>query len=156
MTKIRYDMTQPGKIGLALLLIFLSISSIRAQEFLDWDQIGMVSWKEEYDASLGYDVTIGEYDERIMAIEGKDVIVKGYVIPLDALGISYALSRTSFASCFFCGEAGPETVMELRVPPKSIAPDRLKNTLLTFQGRFQIRISNEKGLHYVLLNATEK
>ena len=36
----------------------------------------------------------------------------GFVIPID--NTNYALSKNVFASCFFCGKAGPETIMGIK------------------------------------------
>jgi len=71
------------------------------------------------------------------------------------MGLSYALSQTSFASCFFCGQAGPETVMDLNVKPRSVEPYRQKETLLTFKGTLIVKESNARGLHYTLDQALE-
>jgi len=87
----------------ALLLIFmlwLNVMSI-AQKVIDWGDLSMVTWEEKYDTAIGINLTQGVYDESILALDGEEVIISGYVIPLDALGLSYALSRTSFASCFY-------------------------------------------------------
>jgi len=141
----------------ALLLIFmlsLNVMSI-AQKVIDWGDLSMVTWEEKYDTAIGINLTQGVYDESILALDGEEVIISGYVIPLDALGLSYALSRTSFASCFFCGQAGPETVMELRAPPRSISPNRQKNTLIKFRGTLVVRHTNQDGLHYSLRDAVE-
>lgn len=46
--------------------------------------------------------------------EGQEVIISGYLIPIDIEAERYALSKNPFSSCFFCGNAGPETVVELK------------------------------------------
>lgn len=135
--------------------IFCSLSPVVAQESVNWDRLAQVKWSDSFDANLGITIIEGTYEEDLMTLDGQEIVISGYVIPLDALGLSYALSRTSFASCFFCGQAGPETVMELRIKPRSIEASRLKNTLIKFRGMFQIKTSNELGLHYSLQNAVE-
>lgn len=141
---------------LAVVLHFGTTNTLLSQDVITWDQLSDVKWEETYDASLGLTIIHGDFAEGILALDGKEVTISGYVIPLDALGLTYALSRTSFASCFFCGQAGPETVMELRIPPRSVEPSRQKNSLLTFSGRLKVKPNNEVGLHYELLEAAEK
>ena len=46
--------------------------------------------------------------------EGQEVTISGYLIPIDVEANTYALSKNPFTSCFFCGNAGPETVIELK------------------------------------------
>ena len=138
-----------------LFLIWLYLSPCHAQQSVNWDRLAQVTWQESFDATLGINIIEGKYTDDLLELDGQEVIISGYVIPLDALGLSYALSRTSFASCFFCGQAGPETVTELRVIPRSIEVGRLKNTLIKFQGRLQIRATNTDGLHFSLLDAKE-
>ena len=45
--------------------------------------------------------------------KNQEVVLQGYMVPVDVEGNSYALSRYAFASCFFCGNAAPNTVVEL-------------------------------------------
>ena len=42
-----------------------------------------------------------------------EVVIQGYLVPVDVEGNQYALSRYAFSSCFFCGNAEPNTVVEL-------------------------------------------
>jgi len=140
---------------LAVLFIWIINGSIFSQEHLSWDVLADVTWDETYDEELGLTNITGTYGDHLMSYQGKEVIVSGYVIPLDALGLSYALSRTSFAACFFCGQAGPETVMDLNVRPKSVPSYRQKDELIKFRGILVLRESNETGLHYTLDQATE-
>ena len=45
--------------------------------------------------------------------ELQEVVLQGYLVPVDVEGSQYALSRYAFSSCFFCGNAEPNTVVEL-------------------------------------------
>ena len=152
----RYDVMKSIK-TLAFLLVILSASLIdlHAQTVLTWDDLADVTWSEVYDESTGLTNLTGVFGEHLKSYEGQEVIISGYVIPLDAMGLSYALSRTSFAACFFCGQAGPETVMDLNVKPKSVESYRQKNTLIKFKGTLVLRESNETGLNYTLDLAKE-
>lgn len=139
---------------LVFLLAGLSLG-LQGQTILTWDDLADVTWTEVYDESTGLTNLTGTFGEHLKSFEGKEVIISGYVIPLDAMGLSYALSRTSFAACFFCGQAGPETVMDLNVKPKSVESYRQKNTLIKFKGTLVLRESNETGLNYTLDLAKE-
>ena len=43
----------------------------------------------------------------------QEVVLQGYLVPVAVEGGQYALSRYAFSSCFFCGNAEPNTVVEL-------------------------------------------
>ena len=136
------------------LLALLSIHA-QGQENITWGELAEVEWHDRYDTLTGFTLIDGVFNEHLLSLDSTEVFISGYVIPLDALGFSFALSRTSFASCFFCGQAGPETVMTLGVKPKSIEPSRQKNTKIKFRGLLRLHTSNERGFHYELLNAEE-
>jgi len=128
---------------------------LQAQTILTWDDLADVTWEESYDEATAMTNLTGVFGEHLKSFDGKEVIISGYVIPLDAMGLSYALSRTSFAACFFCGQAGPETVMDLNVRPKSVPSYRQKDTLIKFKGILVLKESNETGLNYTLDLAKE-
>lgn len=50
----------------------------------------------------------------IEALDGKEVTVKGYVIPLSGKTAQshFMFSAFPYSSCYFCGGAGPESIME--------------------------------------------
>ena len=136
-------------------LVLITYVNVAAQHNVSWDQLADVTWSETYVDSLGYNQITGTFGQEVQNLDGKEITISGYVIPLDGMGLSYALSKSSFASCFFCGQAGPETVMDLNVTPRSIKPHRQKETLLTFRGILKVRESNDSGLHYTLDQASE-
>ncbi|WP_347924271.1 hypothetical protein [Pontimicrobium sp. SW4] len=57
--------------------------------------------------------TINEKAMTMGDIENKRITIVGYFLDLDPDGEWFVLSKNPFATCFFCGKAGPETVLEL-------------------------------------------
>ena len=143
------------KFIIVFILSAFLILSTHAQENISWQELAEVEWQDRYDTLTGFTLIDGIYSDHLKSLDSTEVYISGYVIPFDALGFSFALSRTSFASCFFCGQAGPETVLSLRIKPNSIEPSRQKNTKIKFKGLFRVHESNENGFHYELLNAEE-
>lgn len=76
-----------------------------------------------------------------MALNGKEIKVKGYVIPVDVELGMYMVSANPFANCFFCGNAGPETVVELF--PNGKFPRFSTDQMVTFKGILQINTQGE-------------
>jgi hypothetical protein len=93
------------------------------------------------------------FSEKIKAYDGKLIDIDGYVIPLDKTGKTLALSGYSMAECFFCGKAGPASVMtvKLKKPDKKYKTDQLA----TFRGRLRLNDKDPKELFYILEDGIE-
>jgi len=98
---------------IGLFSIFLS-SGIQAQESL-WKTLSKITYKQEYNELFGFKVDIPVFSEPIKALQGKEVTVKGYIIPIEGYKShkEFMFSAFPYNMCFFCGGAGPETVMEV-------------------------------------------
>ena len=123
-----------------------------AQKSLTWTQLTDVKFSKVYSAEAGMEILEASFGSSIIALEGSEVIIKGYMIPLDPLGTQYVLSRNPMASCFFCGGAGPESVAELRLHPKSIRR-YATDEVITFKGTLELNEKNLNSLNYVITNA---
>ncbi|MEO6189028.1 MAG: hypothetical protein ABIO44_00350 [Saprospiraceae bacterium] len=101
-----------------LTLIFLYYSlCINAQESTSsWTTLAKVSYKKAYDDLLGISVDKPLFSKEIRNIEGKKIKLRGYIIPTDGFKShkEFILSAFPYSSCFFCGQAGPETVVEVQ------------------------------------------
>lgn len=125
------------------------LDSARAQTLITWEDLTQVTFKKTFDPAIGIEILTATYGPRIKELNGKEVLLKGYIIPLDPLGTQYVISRNPMATCFFCGGSGPETVAELHLHPKSLrryATDEVH----TFKGKLKINEANDKSLHYVI------
>lgn len=135
-----------------LFLFFISAASAFAQNdlMLTWDQLGDVRFEETYDEGTGtfYDKPV--FGPMIQSMEGREVKLTGYVIPMDVNLNVYVVSRFPFSSCFFCGNAGPETVVDLQMNDKSLS---FKNDdRRTFCGRLKLNAGKYSELPYILEN----
>ena len=99
---------------LFFIFITFSISNTYAQNDI-WKKLGKLTYKKQYDELLGFKVDIPVFGADIKAIEGKEVTVKGYIIPTNGYKsqTEFVFSAFPYNMCFFCGGAGPETVMEV-------------------------------------------
>ncbi len=138
---------------LALIMLWLATATnMSSQQLISWDQLTDVTFSKEMSAELGIEILKADFGPSIEKLEGQDILLRGYVIPLDPLGTQYVLSRNPMASCFFCGGSGPETVAELRLHPKSIRR-YATDEVLTFKGKLELHEANTNSLHYVILQA---
>jgi hypothetical protein len=123
-----------------------------AQAYLDWGTLADVEFESEYSEEFGIEILIAKFGAYVKNFDGQEVSLTGYMIPLDPLGTTYVLSRNPNASCFFCGGAGPETVVQLQLSPHAIRRYRT-DEYLTFKGTLQLHERNEKKFNYVLKKA---
>lgn len=137
-----------------ILLLFTTVlcTSLFAQKQVRWEDLSKVTFTEVYNEDIGAYVMIPSFSESIKALEGQEIEIKGHIIPLDIKANDFVLSAFPFASCFFCGNSGPETVMELKLNVKSnYDTDEYK----TFKGILKLNAEDIYSLNYILLNATE-
>jgi hypothetical protein len=80
-----------------------------------WKTLSKITFKKEYDEVLGLKVDVPVFSKEVKDLSGKEVTLKGYIIPTDGYKSQkeFVLSAFPYNMCFFCGGAGPETVMEV-------------------------------------------
>ena len=80
-----------------------------------WKTLSKISYKKEFDEMMGFKVDKPVFSEEVLALGGKEVTLKGYIIPIEGYKShkEFIFSAFPYASCFFCGAAGPETIMEI-------------------------------------------
>ena len=120
---------------------------------LNWMQLQRVDSRPVTLPGVEGSLPVAVFPAAISAYNGKTVEIDGFVIPLDKTGKTLALSAYAMAECFFCGKAGPASVMTvvLRKPNKAYKTDQLA----TFRGILRLNDSNPKELFYVLEDAYE-
>jgi hypothetical protein len=133
----------------AVCLLGACSSSVGAQTFLDWGTLADVSFQDRTSSSFGIQYQEATFGETVRAYEGQEVIIKGYLIPLDPLGVSYVLSMNPNSRCFFCGGSGPETIVELRVKPEHMQRYET-DEVRSFRGILRLHESNLEQFNYVL------
>ena len=122
------------------------------QKLLTWEALSDVKFTPRFSEELGIEVLEATFGEGIKALNNQQVIIKGFMIPLDPLCTRYVLSKNPMASCFFCGKAGPETVIELRLHPKSIRKYSM-DEVHSFKGTLRLNEKDWNMLHYIIEEA---
>ncbi|MEN0049634.1 MAG: DUF3299 domain-containing protein [Bacteroidota bacterium] len=137
---------------LALFFFFLTITA-SAQERINWDILADVSFVSEYVEEMGTMQSIPRFGEDPKNYEGKEISISGYTIPIDGTGTYYVLSKFPYANCYFCGGAGPETIIELSL--KADAQRRFKtDEHVTIVGKLQLNENDVYRLPYLVVEAT--
>ena len=121
---------------------------------LTWQALSDVEFTDVYLEELDAYYWMPAFGPQVMAAEGKEFFITGYMIPVDVDEDFYVLSRYPFANCFFCGGAGPESVIDLRFPGKS---ERAYQTddRLSFRGTLRLNADDVYQMNYILEGAVE-
>ena len=91
-----------------------------------------------------------EFPSYLDPFELQEVVLQGYLVPVDVEGSQYALSRYAFSSCFFCGNAEPNTVVELVFKDR---PDALiTDQFVVVKGLLVLNKKDPYRLFFILKN----
>jgi len=145
-------MNKLGAIFLLSLFAF-SMKGFAQHTKIDWAFLAKVEWGEKYFEEYDETVWYPDYSEEVLAMDGKLVEIKGYIIPIDVEAGFYVLSANPFASCFFCGNAGPESVVELQFEGE-LSKTYTTDEIATFQGRLKLNWDDLEHCNYILQNVT--
>lgn len=105
---------------------------------LSWKLLGQIKYVKKPSPDYPEGVMFPIINPTLKAKNKKEIIMSGFIIPID--NKNYALSKNVFASCFFCGQAGPETIMgiKFRNPNMKLKTDQY----VTLKGTFRYNDSN--------------
>ena len=137
------------KIFLLALLVIGRIGFAQTENF--WQVLAEVSFKNEKDKQ-GYTVERPIFSKYLKTFQAKKVKLKGYIIPLEESGGKgkFMLSALPFNVCYFCGAAGPETVIEIETS------ESIKYTTkqIMMEGTLQLNDVDPDHHIYILKSAT--
>ena len=75
-----------------LLLVMLFTIPCSAQKLLSWESLSDVKFTLKFSEEIGLDVTEATFGESLKSLESQQVVIRGFMIPLDPLGTQYVLS----------------------------------------------------------------
>jgi hypothetical protein len=107
-------------------------NKIVATDTLTWKMLGEIKYMKKKHASYG-EVDFPIINTKLKKLAKKTIVMSGFIVPID--NKNYALSKNVFASCFFCGKSGPETIMGIKF--KGATPKLKTDTYLTIKGTFR-------------------
>ena len=136
---------------LSIAILFSFVYNGISQKIITWDVLKNVDfdevWSEEFQAYY----MVPKFGKSISALDGKEVQIRGFVIPVDIVQDYYVLSANPYSSCFFCGQAGPESVMEIQMIKQY---DGLRmDQVITFKGKLRLNVDDIYQLNYILEDA---
>lgn len=118
---------------------------------LSWEVLRDVTFKKKWYAEESVYMLYPTFGPAIQKLNGKPVELTGYVLPVDLESNIYVLSAFPYSACFFCGGAGPESVVSLKFKKtgKKFKTDERR----TFRGTLKLNADNIYELNYILADA---
>jgi len=126
-----------------------TVSGVVVSDTLTWKLLGQIKYIKKGSNDYPEGVMYPVINPTLKAKNKKHITMSGFIIPID--NKNYALSKNVFASCFFCGQAGPETIMGIKFknPGMKLKTDQY----VTLQGTFRYNDSDVDDWIYHIENA---
>lgn len=133
-----------------LFFAFLFSLNLYAQPENGWKVFEQTKFKKTFVKEYGMFMTWPDFTEEMLEWQGKEVMLTGYIIPTGEAGgfEGIIISKFPYAMCFFCGEAGIESVAELRMKEK--APDFKLDKPYVFKGNLLLNDTDFDQLNFIL------
>lgn len=130
-------------------LIPFKNSMMQSPDTLTWKLLGVIKYVNKPSKDYPDGVMFPIINSTLKAKSKKKIVMSGFIIPID--NVSYALSKNVFASCFFCGQAGPETIMGIKF--KGATPKLKTDQYVTIEGTFRYNDNDVNDWIYHIENA---
>ena len=135
-----------------ILMLFLYAGSSMAQSDLSWDILSDVTFEEQYLEESDTYWLIPSFGDFIKLYEKQEVTIEGYLIVIDIDENFFVLSKYPYSACFFCGAAGPDSIVELQLDQKlrGVQTDQK----VRVRGRLSLNKSDIEHFNYILTQAS--
>ncbi|MBX2873920.1 MAG: hypothetical protein KTR30_17525 [Saprospiraceae bacterium] len=120
---------------------------------VEWEELMNILYHLKYYPELDLSVFAPVFGPKLESMNGQTVLIEGYVLPIDEDEGLWALSAFPIASCFFCGQASPASVLSVYFS-ESTGRKRYKvGDKLFLSGTLVLNYDDPIELYYVLKEA---
>jgi hypothetical protein len=141
----------------SLIILAISLSSFTAGAEkasrvvpvkVTWETLRDVTFKKKWYAAESIYMLHPTFGPSVQKLKDQQVTITGYILPMDLDANLYVLSAFPFSACFFCGGAGPETVMTLNF--KKNGRKFKTDERLTLTGTLKLNADDIYQMNYIL------
>ena len=135
-----------------LIISFVLFTTVaKSQTQISWEMLDDVTFTDKYsEEAQGY-YYYPDFGPTVKDLEGVQVYIKGYMLVIDPSKNIYILSRYPYASCFFCGNGGPESIVELKL--REGQPEFKMDQKATILGTLELNYDDIYQCNYILQDA---
>lgn len=134
-------------------VILLSCFLCFSQQKATWRDLSKVSYTDKYFPDYDEYFKYPEFSPSVKALEGNRITIKGYFLNIDAENNIYILSKGPMSACFFCGQGGPETAVELHFVNK---PNFKTDAIIAVTGILKLNKDDVEHFNYILKESQGK
>ena len=128
--------------------LFAFAPAVSVPTKLTWEILRDVTFKKKWYAEESIYMLHPTFGASVQKLKDQPVSITGYILPVDLDANLYVLSAFPFSACFFCGGAGPETVMTLNFKKNS---RKFKtDERLTLVGTLKLNADDIYQMNYIL------
>jgi hypothetical protein len=122
---------------------------------LNWKLLATTTFKPKYIDSLMNHVSFPTFSVGMKQLDGQLVTMRGYVIPVEETGDEQVLvlSKNPYSMCFFCGQAGPESIMDIKLKNGKGLRRFKKDEQVTFRGKLKLNDTDFYFFNFILEEA---
>jgi hypothetical protein len=133
---------------LSLLALLLGFSLLAQSQDNVWNTLFLIKYETGGKGN-------GKFEEIIRGMDGDEITVRGYIVPLSGKRAQsqFMFSAYPYNMCFFCGGAGPESIMEAFM--KEGKTVEFSEKPITLKGTFRYIPNTETEIVYRLENAVK-
>lgn len=124
------------------------ISAQGAPIRVNWKTLQAISYEKKFYKEINDHMMAPVFTEAIKRLDGKVIEVEGYVVPFDETGKTVVLSANPYAACFFCGKAGPASVLTVKL--KNTKHKYETDDYHHFKGILRLNYTDVNEFYYVL------
>jgi hypothetical protein len=118
-----------------------------SQQNVTWQDLSKIKFTEKYFSEYDDYFLYPTFSASVKALEGKQIIIKGYFLDIVAKENIYMLSKGPMASCYFCGQGGPESAIELDFINK---PNFKTDDIVSIKGILKLNKDDIEHFNYIL------
>lgn len=140
------------KLSCKTFLFFLFVSPSAYSQTDGWAAFAKTKFEAKYNDSAKEYFLYPNFPAELKALEGKEIDLEGYHLPIDVDGNAYIiLSKFPYSQCFFCGGAGPESISEVVFKTKQ---DRFEaDQFIRVKGKLKLNTTDIDHGNFILEEA---
>ncbi|MFT4022995.1 MAG: hypothetical protein QM664_04315 [Flavihumibacter sp.] len=121
---------------------------------LEWKNLNGILYERKWSEKFQQTMVFPAFTPSLLRMKGKEYFISGYMIPLDTDNGLYALSKTTYSSCYFCGQGGPETIISVKLKKKPRRP-YANDYFCTIRGTLDLNNTDDQEFILIFRNAEE-
>lgn len=138
---------------LILLSSFKTHSALQPAIETNWEQLSKVTFKDSWSEKYKIKSQKPVFDAALKKLDGKQISIAGFLIPVKTYGNEYVLSENPYSGCYFCGNAGIESIIELKFEGNAVRFKTDRYSIM--EGRLELSENSDNEFIYILHNSKE-